>query len=179
MPEEEAVSPSPPARPSQPVQPPQETAPPFEEISPPAEIPPVVLPIELSLDVKNPDKTAYDGKDLNTELNIKNPDGIKKELEISYTIYDSRDNIFTTEEEKITLEKDGDIAKAIKIPRLANPGRYRVEAKIRYGDHVISADSFFEIKEVPILNFGAGITLTLTQIMQKISWVILVLLSCL
>ncbi len=116
VPEEEAVSPSPPAQPSQPVQPPQETAPPSEEISPPAEIPPVVLPIELSLDVKNPDKTAYSGKDLDTELNIKNPDGIKKELEITYTIYDSRDNILTTEKEKITLEKDQDTCQSHKNP---------------------------------------------------------------
>ncbi len=134
------------------------------------------MPIKLSLDVKNPDNIAYSGKDLDTELAIKNPDGTKKELETTYTIYDSRDNILTTEKEKITLEKDQELAKAIKIPRLANPGRYRAEAKIRYGDHVISAESFFEIKEIPILNLGAGITVTLTQIMQKISWVIIVLL---
>jgi hypothetical protein len=173
VPEETAV-PLPPAPPSPPIQPPQETPPSAETPQEPEALPPPP-PVEMSLEVKNPEITVYSGRDLETETIIKNTDGTKKDLVITYVIYDSNDNIISTNEVTVTLENDRELSNAIKIPRLAKPGKYRIEAKIRDGDNIISDEKYFEIKEVPLINLGSGMTMTLTQIMQKISWTIIIL----
>ena len=42
--------------------------------------------------------------------------------------------------------------------------------------NIISAEDYFEIREVPLVNLGGGFVITLSQVMGKISWVLFVLL---
>lgn len=166
----EAAIPSPPSAPE-----PEEKI-----VTPPAEEKPieetVKIPLELSLEVTNADDIVYAGKDLNTQLKITHHDSTLKNLEITYTIFDSKGKEILSTSDTIATNSDQTLQKGIKMPRLVSPGKYKISAKTSYGDTIVSADDYFEIKEIPLLNLGGGFTITLTQIMQKMSWVILVLL---
>jgi hypothetical protein len=136
----------------------------------------IVLP-EITAKVTNPDKIAYSGKDLLVETKIavkgnKDPFDTK----INYQIVDEDYKEVFQVTDQIRIDGDRTIEKNISIPQLLKPGKYKVLISIWRNDTMIVAEDSFTLKEVPLVSLGGGATITATQIMSNLFWVILWLL---
>jgi len=155
---------------------------PSEEIVP---IKPVVpIPPEeeteafnLDIQVENPENTVYTGKNLTLKVSIGHTDKFPhQEQELHYYITDPDGNIVLEDIDKAFIDQDMTLDKSIEISKLLKPGNYKISVESNFGDTLITADDIFIVKEVPVISIGGGITFTLTDLMGKLSWIILGLL---
>jgi hypothetical protein len=161
------VSPPSPSAPSETVPAPDEQPSPAPEFP---ESPEVKAPLEFSLDVKNPDGVVYPGEDLNAVLDISHIEKGKKDLEIEFIIYDNKDNVIVTKKQRLVTSENEKVNISIGMPKLIEPGKYKIMAKAVLEKYIIAAEYFFEVREIPLVSLG-GYTITTTEIMKKMSWV--------
>jgi len=153
---------------------------PILPISPGKPIPPPpenISGLDLTVRVKNLDNVAYPGRKLlvETTINIVGK-AANQQSELQYWIIDENDNEVFRDSEKAFIGGDMTIGKDLMIPRLLKPGKYKIQTDVMYQGTRYIAEDAFTLKEVPLVNLGAGITLTLGQIMRNLFWVILWLL---
>jgi hypothetical protein len=144
----------------------------------PSPVPPEkISSFDLSVRVKNPDKVAYPGRKLLVETKIDiTGEAANQESELQYWIVDSNDDEVFRDSDKVFINGDMTIEKDLILPGLLKPGEYKILVDVVYKGTRFIAEDTFTIKEVPLVSFGAGITITTGQIMRNLFWVILWLL---
>jgi hypothetical protein len=142
--------------------------------APPAPTKEEIESFRLSVKVKNTDNAVYTGRDLKLKVNISHTDKFPhQEQELHYYITDSNGKIVAENTDKVFIDKDMDVDKSIGISKLVKPGRYNIAVESNYGDALITADHVFFVKEMPVVSIGSGISFTLTDIMSRLSWIII------
>jgi hypothetical protein len=137
--------------------------------------PPEIHPIEgeIRVEVNNPEKTVYTGEDLQTTLKIKIDNKETRDMEVTYTITDKDGNVIMTWTEKVSVTEEKTIDKNVTLPKLIKAGAYKIEVKSNLDDKLLVSEDYFQVKEKVILKLGGGTTVTLTQIMENLSWLII------
>jgi hypothetical protein len=130
----------------------------------------------LSIQVNNPNDTVYTSKDLRLRVSVSQTDKFpRQEQELHYYITDPNGKTVFEDTDNIFIDGDIDFDKTIMISKLMKPGIYKIFIESSYGDILVTADHSFLLKEIPIISMG-GVSLTLTEIMSKLSWIIASLL---
>jgi len=136
-------------------------------------------PLELSLEVLNPGGAAYVGGDLDLKTSIIPKEiPIPSELTLIYRIYaeNGKDILFQQKEDVVLKNSDPqNIFPVLKLPVLLRPGRHIVSVQTTAQESFISAQAFFEVKEMPLFSIGST-NVTWRMIMESVSWAILSLL---
>jgi len=149
--------------------------PPPESVSPPSQKQTGLA--NLSVKVMNVEKIAYPGRDLSVSTEIQIDDDVQSfDTDIKYWIVDEKyGEVFQTVD-RIHVEGDKTIEKNLSVPSLLEPGRYKVIVSISQNGTAIVAEDPFLLKDIPLVNIGAGVTITAAQVMSNLFWVILWLL---
>jgi hypothetical protein len=132
---------------------------------------------ELIVSVSNPNHLVYtddyllvNTKVVTTDSTLKN-----KKIKLHYTISDEKNNSILDFLEDSTLPENKIIQKNIHISELFPAGKYKVMVRASDDDFLISGEDFFQVKEYYLISLG-NINITLSQIMQSLSWIIFFLL---
>lgn len=151
---------------------------PPEKPKPP--IPPeIAIPFNISVEVKNPDKTIESGEELSLEISIgkKNKDDFLVQTPITYDVFDSDGNLVLTESEERILGKDESFYKKIVLPDHIKAGKYLVRVSARPAKTntlLITDDSFFVI-EKPVIRISTY-AVTFWDIINYLGWTVLTFL---
>ncbi len=150
-----------PAPPFVPESKPPETAPPKEDL-------PANPPLDFSLLLKS--ETVFQGRELGTVINVT---GLMSGFEgsqaiVRYTLFDEAEEKRKTFFEEILLENNLVFQKNIAIPAFWKGGQHRVQAEIIFDRYNISREGFFEILELPLLNFGGGVLVTYPELLSNL-----------
>lgn len=132
---------------------------------------------KLDVQVENHQDTVYAGKKLILKVSISHTDKFPHtEQELHYYVTDPDGKIVAESTDKVFVDKDMVIDKSIKISRLMKPGNYKISVESSYKNTLITADHAFKVKEMPVINIGGNIEFTLTELMSRLSWIIIGLL---
>jgi len=139
--------------------------------------PQAIAPFIISASITNADHSVFSGNELlvNVDFLKKSQSLENKNYEIFYDLLDSENNLVAETSENINISKTNSTLKKITIPMLTPAGNYKIFVKTYDGRNLTSGEDFFQIKEFPILSVG-NTTISFTQIMQGLSWIILALL---
>lgn len=126
---------------------------------------------------ENPSREAFAGENLEFSVLVQKMNSESENFSAEYIILDEKNKSIVSfseninlSEEKITLKKN------VSIPKLVNPGKYKIFVKLSSSQFVSTGEDYFFIKESPLLQFG-GTVITLSDIMKKLSWLIIVLFA--
>lgn len=136
-----------------------------------------VTPLEIFLKVSNSNNVVYGGEMLDFSIKV-NKNNLSLEEKIHYQITDREGNTIWESIETETLKKGDIIKKQVPISRLVFGGQYKISARIENEGDIITAEDNFQVKEIPLFNLG-NISLTFTQSMSYLSWIVLLSISLL
>jgi hypothetical protein len=141
----------------------------------PVELSPEKDPIaQLSMEIKNPEKIAYPGKNLSVETKLEvMGDATGEESELYYFIVDDKYREVFRDFDKVTIDGDKLIVRELEIPGLLKPGKYKLLTSVRYRGTIITVEDDFTLKEIPLVSLGGGVTITTGQVMRNLLWVII------
>lgn len=97
-------------------------------------------------------------------------------LNLQYTIFDEKNNRVLDFSENYPWSENQTIQKQIYLSDLFPAGKYKILVRTSENGTLFSGEAFFEVREFHLVNVGS-LKLTLSQIMQGLSWIILTLLS--
>jgi hypothetical protein len=131
---------------------------------------------KLLVSVNNANKSinTNDYLIINTQIVVADQSLENENLELHYIITDEKNNPVLDFSENSILPKGKTIQKKIHISNLFSTGKYKVQIRTHDGEHLITGEDFFQVKEYNLLSIG-GTNITLSQIMQGLSWIILIL----
>jgi hypothetical protein len=130
----------------------------------------------ITIQLKNKDGKVYRSQDM---LMLMTFDGMDRllanegKINLKYEIIDEKGVIaYTgTVAEKITANK---LDKTIHIPENLSIGNYKIRVSVLSGGKTWSGESDFSFAEMPIVNFGGGITMTYSELVNEAGWVAVV-----
>lgn len=132
---------------------------------------------KLNIKVKNTDSIVYSGKNLDITVVISQADNfLPQEKEFRYYITDSEGKTVLNLSDKAFVEKNISFDRSFKLPRLLKPGQYKITVESDHSGTLIVADSYFTLKEKPLVAMGGLMAPTLTDVMSSLSWIIFGLL---
>lgn len=134
-----------------------------------------IIPLELLIKVTNEGKKVLQDEMVQTETKLVHHNKNAKDIEILYEIFDKNGSLVVKESEKIMSFDDISIKKDIALPSLIKSGTYKIVARTFHDGFEISSDDYFVVIERPLINLGGGFVYTLTQILEKMSWLIIIL----
>ncbi|MFA5994285.1 MAG: Ig-like domain-containing protein [Parcubacteria group bacterium] len=134
-------------------------------------------PFLLSITIENFNHLVFIGEKLSLHIDFskKTPLLEDKEYQVFYEIINAQNEIIAVDSEYINILKNDNLVKKIPISALAPLGEYRIRIKAYDGKTLIAGENFFTIKELPLINIGFC-TISLGQIIQNYSWILLTLL---
>jgi len=134
----------------------------------------------IFVSVTNPDKLVYADDDLlvSTKIATADPNFENKPIDLHYTVLNDKNDSLINFSEKVVIPKNKTIGKNIHISNLIPTGKYRVVVSASDQNLTVAGEDFFQVKEYYLLNIG-NLQITLSQIMQSLSWIILVLICLL
>jgi hypothetical protein len=157
----------------------------------PSENPPSAEPNETStisvknlfaifVSVTNPDKLVYADDDLivSTKVATVDPNFENNPIELRYTVLNEKNDPLINFSEKTVLPKNKTIGRNIHISHLVPTGKYRIVVSASDQNLTVAGEDFFQIQEYYLLSIG-NLQITLSQIMQSLSWIILALICLL
>ena len=136
------------------------------------------IPIQFSLTVTNPDGQVLQNRYLTTRLAIadfeKRFNGAS--TDVTYHIFDPTGKEVLTASRSLTIFPGVVQEESFLVPFSWGDGVYRVRADIRTGQTLVSGETRFSVRLLPIFDFGGGITINWNGFMAFIGWTINVLL---
>ena len=170
----------------------KETSVSIGKISPPATPPKETemeeenLPVEDQLQapiiyvkMENPGQEIFPGENLEFGFSVHKSIPNLENFSAEYSILNEKNIPIASFSEDIALfEEKTTLKKNILIPKLASPGKYKIFVKFSSSQFVSTGEDYFFIKESPLLQFG-GTVITLSDIMKKLSWLIIILFALL
>lgn len=155
-----------------PVIPPKTT----ETIIPPEEIEKIQIPLNISLDVLNPNDIVFSDEKLETATDINHRTFGPKNLNLIYEIFDPGGKKIIHSSQDLLSTHSETFKKNFSLPKLSPSGKYKITVKTSYGGFDFSSEEFFQFRESPLIDFGGGLTVTTSDLLKKISWIILFLI---
>ncbi|PIP27553.1 MAG: hypothetical protein COX30_01290 [Candidatus Moranbacteria bacterium CG23_combo_of_CG06-09_8_20_14_all_39_10] len=128
--------------------------------------------ILVSIENKNKQLYADDYLIVNTKIIPSLSDFENKAILLRYTVLDEKNNSVLDFSENSLLTKT--IQKKIYISNLVPAGKYKIIVRANNDNRLIIGEDFFEVREYYLINIGS-LHISLTQIMQSISWIIFLL----
>ena len=127
--------------------------------------------------MENQNKEVQTGQELLGRVHIqKIKDFSSQEIILHYQIYNSNNQVVLETDDQVFIGGDTIIYKKIKIPGLLNSGNYKIFVSTSFEGVVINAVDSFRVTEIGLLNLRSGTMITMTEIMENISWILLWLL---
>lgn len=130
----------------------------------------------LIVSVANSDQSIYtnDYLRINTQIITTDPRLGDKKIKLHYTIADEKNNSILDFSEDSVLPENKIIQKKVYISDLFPAGKYKIMVRTNDRDALIYGEAFFQVKEYDLISIG-GTTITLSQFMQSLSWIIIFL----
>jgi len=136
-----------------------------------------IAPFEIAVSVENSNYTVLASNKLSFRVDFHKifPERANKDYRIFYNVVDSRNNLVLEISELLNPAQNKSITRQIAIPFLTPAGNYKISARAYDGRDLIVGEAFFRVEELAVVSIGST-TLTLTEIMQSLSWLILIML---
>jgi hypothetical protein len=158
----------PPSTPETPSQPPSEN----EEFNPPSTTPPS---FDFDITVKNKESVVFTKESLDLEIKTGSLDGFAGTPAIHYQITDMQKNSVMDFKENYNTNSRS-FVKNIFLPESLGSGKYKITVSFLLDDLIVSKEAFFTYQESPYLYFSSGLTITLSQLLGSLMWIIIFIL---
>ena len=136
------------------------------------------IPIQLSLVVTNPESQVFQNRDLGTQLTIVDLEKqfVGMSVDVTYRVIDPSGKEVLTRKQTLVLRSGAIQEEAVLVPFSWGDGEYHVRADVRAGQTLVSGETRFFVRLLPIFDFGGGIAINWNSFMSFIGWVISLLL---
>lgn len=138
---------------------------------------PPVEEADMNLIVQNKDDKVFRGQDLQFELIFRHKDKISTNVDkvynLEYNILDKKNAIVFSVQASEKIPGNV-LKKTLLLPGTLPDGKYKIRASLSSDNKILTSEKNFTFLDMPIVNFGGGITATYCQVVSAIGWLLII-----